>query len=52
VVPTSLTINHKGDMFAVMGKDKIIRIFDVATGKIRRKIDESIKVLYFKLKIP
>lgn len=44
VVPISLAISHKGEMFAVIGKDKIVRIFDVSTGKIKRKIDESIKV--------
>lgn len=30
-------------MFAIISKDKIIRVYDVSTGKIRRKIDESIK---------
>ena len=46
VVPISLTISHKGEMFAVIGKDKIVRIYDVSTGKIKRKIDESIKVQF------
>lgn len=43
MAPISLTLSHNGEIFAIMGKDKIIRIFDVSTGKIIRKIDESIK---------
>jgi len=45
VTPVSLTVSHKGELFALMGRDKIIRIFDVSTARIRRKIDESTKVL-------
>lgn len=39
----SLNISHKGDMFCIIGRDKIVRIFNMKTGKIIRKIDESLK---------
>lgn len=41
-VPVSLTVSPRGDSFAVASQDRIIRLFDFFSGKLRRKYDESI----------
>lgn len=43
VTAISLNLSHNGNIFCVTGKDKIIRVFDMKTGKIIRRIDESLK---------
>lgn len=39
-----LSMNQQGSLFAVVGSDRKIRIFDFTTGKISRIYDESIEV--------
>lgn len=40
----SLAISPAGKTFAVLSRDKIIRLFDFAKGKLIRKYDESSQV--------
>jgi hypothetical protein len=42
-VPTSLEFSADGTLFATMGSDMHIRIFKFATGKLYRKIDETVE---------
>ncbi|TMW68110.1 hypothetical protein Poli38472_007782 [Pythium oligandrum] len=41
---TSIDVNSKGDSFVVTATDSQIRVFRFATGKLRRKYDESLTV--------
>jgi peptidylprolyl isomerase domain and WD repeat-containing protein 1 len=41
-VPCVLSVSPLGDQFAVTSRDKIIRVFDFARGKLKRKYDESV----------
>eukprot|EP01105_Mastigella_eilhardi_P021191 TRINITY_DN5107_c0_g1_i1.p1 TRINITY_DN5107_c0_g1~~TRINITY_DN5107_c0_g1_i1.p1 ORF type:complete len:627 (-),score=189.39 TRINITY_DN5107_c0_g1_i1:99-1979(-) len=43
-VPVSIAFSPKGDMFATMGRDRMIRLFSVATGKQKRVYNESLTV--------
>eukprot|EP01036_Dinobryon_divergens_P031873 gene31873-41358_t len=43
-VPCSLAMSPKGNLFAVLSRDKTIHIFDFAKGKLLRKYDESAQV--------
>lgn len=40
-IPTSICISQQGHVFATLSRDKQLRVFDFATGKLRRKYDES-----------
>jgi WD40 repeat protein len=42
-IPLSLNLSPKGNLLAVVLKDKIIRIFNLKTGKLVHTISESIK---------
>lgn len=42
-VPKSLDLSPDGSLFAIMGSDMNIRIFKFATGKLIRKLDESVE---------
>lgn len=42
-VATSLELSADGSLFATMGSDSHVRIFRFATGKLFRKLDESIE---------
>lgn len=41
VVPGSITVSPRGDLFAVTSSDKQIRVFDFCSGKLRRGYNES-----------
>jgi hypothetical protein len=43
-VVISITFDAKGKLMAILGKDRIIRIFNFLSGRIFKKIDESIDV--------
>ena len=40
--PESLCVSPSGEHFVVSGADRLIRVFDVARGKLLRKYDESL----------
>lgn len=42
--PSTLSVSPLGDLFVIISTDKIIRVFDFLSGKVRRKYDESVKV--------
>lgn len=44
VRPTSIAISPDGARFAVTSTDSHIRVFQFATGKLRREYDESLPV--------
>jgi len=37
----SLNLSHNGEYFAIMGKDKIVRVYSFLTGKILARYDET-----------
>jgi len=41
-VPCSITMSPIGDAFVVFSRDKQLRYFDFAKGKLKRKYDESV----------
>ena len=43
--PRGFGLSHNGKYMAVMGKDRILRVFYFATGKVIWRIDESIKTI-------
>jgi peptidylprolyl isomerase domain and WD repeat-containing protein 1 len=43
-VPCSIAVSPNGQLFATLSRDKQVRVFDFATGKLTRKYDESVAV--------
>lgn len=43
-VPVSLEFSPNGKLFATMGKDRMVRVFNTLTGKIYRTYNESLSV--------
>jgi peptidylprolyl isomerase domain and WD repeat-containing protein 1 len=43
-----MTISPTGELFSIVSQDKVIRIYDFLSGKLKRKYDESIKVYHGK----
>lgn len=43
VVPLSLAVSPQGDKFVVFTSDCTVWVFDVLSGKLKRKYDESLK---------
>lgn len=41
--PRSIAISPTGTLFATVGADRIIRVFDVRSGKIVKRLDESLQ---------
>lgn len=43
-IPTSLEFSPNGNLMAIMGKDRTVRVFNVATGKLYRAYNESLTI--------
>jgi peptidylprolyl isomerase domain and WD repeat-containing protein 1 len=48
----SLTLSKTGKLFAIMGEDRLIRIFNFASGKILRRYDDSLAAIHSQQKEP
>jgi peptidylprolyl isomerase domain and WD repeat-containing protein 1 len=43
-IPLSLSVSPNGRLWASMGEDRIVRIFNFETGKVFKTFDESLQV--------
>jgi peptidylprolyl isomerase domain and WD repeat-containing protein 1 len=42
--PTSMELSPDGQMFSIYARDRFVRIFNFATGKMMKKIDDTFEL--------